>query len=325
MLVSRKPAHATVMGIERILLLERNRLHLRKVTRILICTGAEVVPLQDPSELGKHLDARPALLCADCADLAVVLEVLEKHPHVRATVWSGEQNNELLARAADWERLSNLFGRPAPDAPPRDWELLWVVRRLLNGDSPKLSSLLAWGFTGFKQRIRTPSQRDACVETVVSFCSKLNCPGRVGEMVGELAHELLMNAMYDAPVDQKGRPRYAHDRKAPIKLEDHETAVIRWGSDGARVVVSVTDNFGRLPRAKVFDGMARGLAGGQMDKSHGGAGLGMLYIYKSTSISVFNIEPGKKTEVIGIYELDLNQRTFRTLPRSVHVFVGNRD
>ena len=321
MILSRKAEHATAMKTERILLLERNKLHLRKVTRILSCSGAEVVPMEDPSELSSNLDERASLLCADSADLAVVLKVLKKSPRIRAVVWTAEQNNGLLAKAAGTERLNNLLGRPAPDSPPRDWEILWVVRRLLHGETPKVSSLLSWGFTGFKHKVRTPTQRDTCVEMVVGFCEKLNCPGRVKEMVGELTHELLMNAMYDAPVDNKGRPKYAHDRKAAIRLDDHEAARIRWGSDGMRVVVSVSDNFGRLPRASIFGGMARGLAGGQMDTSHGGAGLGMLYIYKSTSISIFNIVPGKKTEVIGIYELDLNQRKFKNLPRSVHVFV----
>ena len=309
------------MKTERILLLERNKLHLRKVARILSCTGAEVVAMDDPSDLPAQLDGRPAVLCADSTDVEAVIGVLNNRPDIRAVVWSAEPNNGLLAKAAAHDRLSNLMGRPRFDAPPRDWELLWVVRRLLYGERPGFSSLLSWGYTGFKDTVRTPKRRDRCVEGAVRFCQKLNCPERVSEMVGELAHEMLMNAMYDAPVDEKGKPKYAHDRKADIELDDQETALFKCGSDGMRIVVSVTDPFGRLPRGKVFEGMARGLEGGQMDTSHGGAGLGMLYIYKSTSISIFNVSPGRRTEVIGIYELDLNQRSFRNLPRSVHVFV----
>jgi len=41
-------------------------------------------------------------------------------------------------------------------------------------------------------------------------------------MFYELAHELLMNAMYDAPVDVQGRPKYAHDRKQSITLDPEE-------------------------------------------------------------------------------------------------------
>jgi hypothetical protein len=247
--------------------------------------------------------------------------VLQTRSEIEALVWTGEKSDKLLAFADKQPRLSHLLGRPR-ESPPREWELLWIVKRMLSGEAPGLSSLLAWGFTGFKEQIRSSSQRDACVEGVVRFCEKLNCPGRVREMFGELAHELLMNAMYDAPVDVAGRPKYAGDRKAQIELEPAEAATIRCASDGMRMVISVSDPFGRLPRGAIFSGIARGLAGGELDTSYGGAGLGMLYIYKSAAISVFDVVPGRRTQVVGIYELDTNQREFRGLPRSVHYFTS---
>ena len=42
---------AEIMGVSRILILERNKLTLRKVTRILTCTGIELIPMEDPAEL----------------------------------------------------------------------------------------------------------------------------------------------------------------------------------------------------------------------------------------------------------------------------------
>ena len=49
----------------------------------------------------------------------------------------------------------------------------------------------------------------------------------------ELAHELLMNAMYDAPTDSRGRPRYSYDRKQDIVLDEGEVPTLRLGTDGA--------------------------------------------------------------------------------------------
>ncbi len=304
----------------RILLLERNKLHLRKLTRILTCTGVPVVPIEDTSELSLALDDEETILCADAVDIGPVQGILASRPKVRGVVWSAQPNKALLQAAAAQPRLSHLLGKPDPKSPPRPWEVLWVLRRLVTGDRPSLASVLNWGYTGFKERVHNPEERDRVVEGVVRFCEKLNCPGRVREMLGELAHELLMNAMYDAPVDDVGQPRFAHDRKARIELKDDDAAVIRCASDGMKVLVSVVDRFGRLPRRKVFDGMVRGLEGGRMDTSFGGAGLGMLYVYKSTALSIFDVIPGERTEVTGIYELDLNQRVFRNLPRSIHVF-----
>ena len=64
----------------------------------------------------------------------------------------------------------------------------------------------------------------------------------------------------------------------------------------------------------------RGLRGGEMDQHGGGAGLGMLKIYQSTSTVLFDVTPGVRTEVTGFFELDLNLREFRTLAKSVHFF-----
>ena len=310
------------MGICRILILERNKLVLRKVVRILTCTGAEVIPAEDPAELTRHIDEDPSVLCADATDIATVAAALQSHPTLLAVLWTTTKTDPLLAIAAENDRINCIFGREGKDAAPREWELLWVLRRILGGESPGLGSLLAWGYTGFKEHVVSTEQRDACVEGVVRFCERLNTPSRVQEMFGELAHELLMNAMFDAPVDARGRPKYAGDRKAKVTLQPAEAATIRCASDGMRMVISVADPFGRLPRAAIFGGIARGLRGGEMDTSNGGAGLGMLYLYRSAAISIFEVVPGRKTQVTCVYEIDTNQREFRSLPRSVHYFGG---
>jgi len=309
------------MAISRILIFDRNKLVSRKAARILTCLGLDVAICEDPSELPRYIDGTPTLLCADAVDIAIVEGILQSRPEFLALVWSAESMERILPIANQVPRLDHLLGKLGKDDCPREWELLYTARRLVSGESPGIASLLSWGYTGFKENIRTSQQRDACVEGVVRFCEKLNVPGRVREMFGELTHELLMNAMYDAPVDAAGRPKYAADRKAIIALEEAEAAVIRCATDGMRIVLSVTDPFGRLPRGAIFGGIHRGLQGGTMDTSHGGAGLGMLYIYRSSAISIFDIVPRQRTQVIGVYELDTNQREFRNLPRSVHYFI----
>src|SRR6185503_8788197 len=118
---------------------------------------------------------------------------------------------------------------------------------------------------------------------VQMFVGALQLPKRIAEMFGELAHELLMNAMYDAPVDLRGAAKYAGDRKADISLADAEMPRVRIGTDGSRLVFQIRDPFGRLERRHVVDGLARGLAGGEMDQSHGGAGLGMMVCHNATT------------------------------------------
>ena len=137
-------------------------------------------------------------------------------------------------------------------------------------------------------------------------------------MFAELGHELIMNAMYDAPVDAFGRPKYAADRKAEIALADHERPALRLATDGTRIALQVRDPFGRLERRHVVDGLARGLAGGELDRSHGGAGLGLLVCHNASTALWFDVVPGQRTEVTALLELDVNLRELRTSARSLH-------
>jgi hypothetical protein len=301
-------------------ILERNRLVNRRVVRLLTCAGFDVTPLEDPALLVPAVTDQTALVCAEGFDVDLILQVLKAHPAVKVILWSGEPIDRLLRTCLEEPRLSNIIGRANFESTPRDWELLLAARRLMRPEPHTFQGLLSWGFTGFQWKPRETAERDAVSAQVQAFIDKIGTPKRVGEMFYELCHELLMNAMYDAPVDEQGRPKYAHDRKNAIQLEPDEAPLVRIGSDGVKVVLSVTDPFGRLGRHHVFGGLVRGLKGGEMDQSGGGAGLGMVKVYHATVSTLYDVVRGRKTEVTGVFDLDMNLREFRTLPKSVHFF-----
>ena len=83
-------------------------------------------------------------------------------------------------------------------------------------------------------------------------------------------------------------------------------------------MLQVRDPFGRLERRHVFDGLARGLAGGEQDRSHGGAGLGLVVCHNASSALFFDVARGRHTEVTAVFELDLNLRELRTQAKSLH-------
>jgi hypothetical protein len=196
-----------------------------------------------------------------------------------------------------------------------------VLRRLAGSDgAPPLAAYLDWGYTGFEEKVASSQARDAAVGRVQSTISALQAPKRIAEMFGELTHEMLMNAMYDAPADAAGTPKYALDRKADLTLPAAEQPTLRLGTDGTRIALQVRDPFGRLQRKHVFEGLARGLAQGEMDTSHGGAGLGMMVCHNSSAAMFFDVVRGRHTEVTALFELDLNLREFRTQAKSLHFF-----
>jgi len=303
------------------IILERNRLVSRKLVRFFTCAGCEPVALDNPHEVKQHLPGA-YLIGVDAFDLELVVDALRAHPSLRVVVWTAEPLQRSLRYLVENASISNVLGRPDFDSPPRGWELMLVLRRLLRPreEGPKFAWFLDWGFTGFQERVTDTETRDRLVERVQKFVSRLGVRQRVGELFGELAHELLMNAMFGAPVDERGESRYALDRKAALVLEEHEQPAIRLASDGTRLAIQVTDPFGRLQRPHVFDGLQRGLNGGQMDQSHGGAGLGMVVCHNCTIAMFFDVVRGRKTEVTGIFDLDLSQRDFRSQAKSIHYF-----
>jgi hypothetical protein len=303
----------------RAIILERNRLLGRRIARIWASSGMDPVCVEEPSAVSAALPGA-ALLAADVFDADVVKAALGERRDLRAVVWTAEPIERALRAIADEPRVTHVFGRASFEAGPRDWELALYARRVTRGaDGVPFGAFLNWGHTGHKETIATTAQLHAAVANVQRTVERLGLPKRVGELYGELAHELCMNALYDAPADGAGRPRHAHDRKGAVTLPAHEAATLRLGCDGTRLVLQVTDPFGRLERGHVFAGLERGLRG-QLDRSRGGAGLGLAMCANATVALFFDVTKGHKTEVTGVFDLDLNLREFRGQPKSLHFF-----
>ncbi len=243
-------------------------------------------------------------------------------PGLAGLLWTAEPLRRSLRYVVECPGIDHVFGRRDFESAPRDWEILMVARRLLAPCAPpQLPAYLDWGFTAFEQELAGTADRDPAVARVQALVGGLGMPKRVVEMFGELAHELIMNAMYNAPADSQGHARYASDRKAAIVLDAGERPTLRVGTDGSRLVLQVKDPFGRLERRHVIDGLARGLAGdggATIDRTHGGAGLGMMVCHNASSAMFFDVSRGRHTEVTALFELDLNLREFRTQARSLH-------
>lgn len=299
-------------------ILERNKLVGRKIARLFSSVGASAVSVEEPSQIAQHL-AIADVLCADTFDGDFVAEQVRAHGKLRGVLWTAEPIKRSLRHVVETKTIDNILGRKDFESAPRAWEVLMIARRLASpSGSPPISAYLDWGFSAMEVEVRTTADRDAAVAQIQAFVNTLGVPKRVGEMFGELGHELVMNAMYDAPVDPHGRPKYALDRKADIRLLDDERPSVRVATDGTKLVLQVRDPFGRLERRHVFEGLARGLAGGEMDSSHGGAGLGMMVCHNASSAMFFDVSRGRHTEVTAVFELDMNLRELRTQAKSLH-------
>jgi hypothetical protein len=283
------------------------------------------VTIEDPAELPAVLDGAD-VLCADTFDGELVADKLRARPGLRGVLWTAEPLRRSLRYLVEPPAIDHVLGRRDFESSPRAWELTMLARRLQGAPAPPLGAYLDWGFTALDLDVRATADRDAATARIQDFITALQVPRRVAELFSELGHELIMNAIYGAPIDAFGRVKYAGDRKADIVLADHERPVVRIATDGSRLALQVRDPFGRLERRHVFDGLARGLAGGQtgdqtgdqIDRSHGGAGLGMTVCHNASSAMLFDVVPNRHTEVTALFELDGNLREFRTQAKSLH-------
>jgi hypothetical protein len=314
----------------RVGVLERNRLLGQRVARVLRAARrlSAVAVDDEPGSLRGALAPDPALLLCDSSDLDLALEwSRDLYPGMSVAVWTTGDMNALLDAAAQHSNLVALLGIPPFASMPRPWELALLARRITSQETAPASvqELLLSGSTVMKYKPRTSKERDLIVHEVQTLAERAGASSRLAQRVGEVTHELLMNAMYDAPVDHYGNLLYAMDRKQELALSTDEAPTFRFATDGMLVGLQVVDRFGRLLRSHVLDGIARGRIAAQgggkfLDTSTGGAGLGLSRIYTSATSLIVDVSAHHHTSLSVLFDLDIQPREARTVPASLHLF-----
>jgi len=143
-----------------------------------------------------------------------------------------------------------------------------------------------------------------------SYFKQLGIRLRVLNKANMVVEELLMNAIYDAPVDAEGKELYNHLlRTEPVVLKPEEQGTLSYACDGLLLAVSVEDPFGALDRQTILDYLQSCYEGkaGTLNQSKGGAGRGLFQIMETADLVVMNVNPHLKTEVIAIINIDPNK------------------
>lgn len=260
------------------------------------------------------------------------------HPDLRrlpSVVWTANPSAELFKQATsvDGESIAAILGWPSYMAAPRSWEALLALRNALAGGPtaprvvPIAVELLSTGAAVLDWRVATTADRDDTIAELSRFAATV--AGRQAEKIGEVAYELLMNALYDAPTTPDGKYLYAHDRNANVQLLPEQAATCRVASDGNHLVVEVIDPFGGLRRPVVMRSLARVMAalkagGAQdaLDTSHGGAGLGLHRVFTGAAATLIHVVPQQETRVCAWFDLTLSARDLRAMPGSLHFYRG---
>lgn len=298
------------------IVVDRNRAVTKRLARILVSAGYTVKTYEDVgTPLMPALQGEPGvslwLVVGEAAAASNLIGLCSANLSLRdpkrrcfAVVYGGADELDVAMLCEQPGVVAALGQRPGSGRPDLESELLGIACHLRGQALLPLQAYLLWGAQAFSTSITNIGGRDAAESRIVKLCTDhLNISRRIADNIGEVVHELITNAMYDAPVDAQGTPRYAHDRTAPIELPSEDRVTFRYGTDGIRLCIETSDRFGRLRRTDLTRSL-RQAAAGQVNKGQGGAGIGLSLVYRTSQTLQVDVEPGTRTRVTSVMELD---------------------
>ncbi|HEX7704157.1 MAG TPA: hypothetical protein VF403_25620, partial [Kofleriaceae bacterium] len=172
-------------------------------------------------------------------------------------------------------------------------ELSALATRVLVGDIFGLEKMINWGTLVHSQLVGDYQEKSLAISQISEFAELMGVRRKYRESIEQCVDEMLMNALYDAPVDENGQPLFSEiPTKTRISLRVEQKVVVQYACDGKRFAVSVRDAFGTLERATVLRYLHKCLhAEQQIDRKVGGAGLGLYLMVNSATAVLFNVLP----------------------------------
>jgi hypothetical protein len=205
---------------------------------------------------------------------------------------------------------------------PRD--LITTVNKIFDENIFGVQHYVNYGTKSEVYHIRDSEERRDYIEAVTDFCRRMHVRTATIQAVELFCEELLMNAIYDAPRDDKGQELYGHiSRQDRVILKPQEAARMEFACDGEKLAISVSDPFGAITwdtvqryLAKCFSGQRRIT---NIDQD-GGAGLGLYFCFSAVNSFIINVNPQVRSEFIGIFDLDLTPKERHSQYSSLHFF-----
>ncbi|MFT3696664.1 MAG: hypothetical protein QM831_26220 [Kofleriaceae bacterium] len=302
-----------------ILIVHSDRKTQRTVQRILGVTGYQI-EIADQLEQGLRLltHVAPRLVVVDgsaaLSPLATQFFATARARGAEACMMLLGPSEVEIPKVLELGAVTNLLVHPMPVLAE---ELTITAHKLMRGDLFGAEKYLLWGTELHETIITRASQRAHVVAALADQVRARGQSARVASMAMLVADELISNAVHNAPVDEAGvHYRAEAARDIEIELDRKHEVTLRWGCDARYVAIEVTDQFGSLARETILASLAKQ----DVREVGGGAGMGIALSYRSSDHLVFNLSPGKRTQIIAL--VDVRYPPTERLPASSYnVFV----
>lgn len=310
----------------RFLVVDPDEGHRHAIASVLARSGevCAVAGVDDTAPLGDDVDL--VLASYDGLGPAGSATLLQRFSSLRGRgrvlLFVGTVDRAALAALFGEHGLSNVLARTG-ELDVVDLEV--TVEKILRGDVFGIARYFPGDAARETIVVRGSDEREALLSRARDFALGVGAQGRFAELLCNACDEMLTNALYNAPVDAAGAPRFAHlSRTQPVTLADDEAVIVTLCSDGKEMGISVSDPFGSLKAGTITQYLAKCLRRGSdlVDEKEGGAGLGLFYVFEAVSHFVVNLQAGRRTETIGILDVRGRYKDFVTRPKSFNVFVA---
>lgn len=257
--------------------LEQGLRLLQNLTPILVVVDASAIAAPHVGEFFAQARARGAEACM--------------------TLLGGANAADQVPKILNMGAVTNLLVHPMPVLAE---ELTITAEKLIRNDIFGAEKYLLWGTDINETVITRASQRAELVHALSDEIKSRGQSARVASMAMLVADELISNAIHNAPRDASGvfyRRELPRDQE--LELDERHRVRYRWGCDARYLAVEVTDPFGSLDRETILAALAKS----NVRETGEGAGMGISLAYRSCDHLVFNLAPGKRTQIIGLIDV----------------------
>ncbi|WP_141731611.1 7TM-DISM domain-containing protein [Oligoflexus tunisiensis] len=325
--VARLHSTSEALRSRRIWLLEPEKQLLMVTKMALGGSRVDIRSFMKPDEFTEAMSQEQPDLTVISTDFTGIPSLVHRQfPSVATVLTTRHELSQHIDLLAENPGLCHVIYQDDEERALTQKNLLVTVTKILSNDIFGLEKYLNWG-VDVKEYIITSSQNRAqYLEVVESELTKAGIMTSHIRNATMITDEILMNAIYDAPVDRKtGLSKYNHlSRRVAVELEPTEYGKLRFAFDGSTIALSVDDPFGALKRETItrylkscFDGHFGKI---NEHEGKGGGGMGLFQIISTADLMITNIKPGERTEIIALINV-IGKTQVRKRHGSFHYFV----
>lgn len=299
----------TLVG-QKVLVLEDNVKQRNMIKIALGGTGVRVEvskSIEEAKELLLKSNYNILFLSANMLEIADFVK--ENKLKAKIVLLTEEESKDYIAKIKDYGFLSNIIATKQDDRASNIKSISTTVSKMISGDIFGLEKYLNWGVDVKELEISSSAERQDINDKVADYLKDLGLRTSLISRCQAVIEELLMNAIYDAPVDSSGKALHNHkSRRETIVLEKHQKGKLRFATDGLYLAVSVEDPFGAFKKETIFKYLEENYCSVPenmlVHPDKGGAGKGLFIISENSDLVIYNIARGRKTEVIVLFDLN---------------------